>query len=146
MNFRLVFLLLVLLLPTSSQSNFWGKLTAGSLDTDGVTISDTYFTNYLFGPNKYNCTEIIETQSIDCKFHGTIKNNFRNRTVTQVIVNLLTYGCPDECTLYEEDTISLLKLSEEILPGRKKTFTVDADYNRTPHASRSFYVIKVKGY
>ena len=146
MKIRVFFLLLLMLAPTASQSNFFGKVIAKSLRTDGVTVDSTYFKGSIFGPSSTHCTNISDFQNVACDFHGTITNHFKSRTITQVIVNLSTYGCPDKCTLYEEDRISLLRLNQEIPPGTKKTFRVDADYNRTPDAVRVFSVVKVKGY
>jgi hypothetical protein len=151
---KILILLLLLSATASSQANIFGKVFAKSLQTDGVTIDSTYYSapgSMSSSWDKDSCNLSIQMlgnpQNIGCIFHGTITNRFKNRTVTQVIVTIKTYGCPDECSLYDEDKVRLLwGLNEEIPPGGKRTFAVRSDYNRTPNAVRRFSIEKVKGY
>ena len=153
---KILILFLLLSATTSSKANVFGKVFAKSLQTDGVIIDSTHYSSPggSFGDwDIESCNSTLQmlvnpqAQNIACVFHGTITNRFKNRTISQVIVTIRTYGCPDECYLYDEDRVRLLwGLNEEIPPGGKRTFAVRSDYNRTPNAVRRFSIEKVKGY
>ena len=144
---KILILLLLLSATASSQANIFGKVFAKSLQIEGVAVDSTYFSGGGFGKNKKNrCNNMLDLQVVLCYFHGTLTNRFSNRTITQVTIILSTYGCQDDCTLYQEDKINLLKFGEEIPPGTKRTFQVKANYNKTPSAMRVATVVKVKGY